>query len=286
MTGSPSSSPPPNWPSHLPYLSTTSIPSPLLPPSLHGRYCTAPSDTTLPVRATQYRRIKVGIRRIDADTPFIPRTFVGPSPSSTPRAVGGEKGTGRHPALGQYGLFALQDIPPHTFVRPYLGVVHVDAESDRESEYDMKVEYLPHDGIGSVAIDATSCGNEARFVNDYRGIMPRPNCRLDNWSSPAPSSSSSLSSTTTSGAERQQVGMGIYTDSKPVRAGTELTVNYGKGFWSRFLNQPDDDEEGVQRQEEEEGGSRDGAKGGKLDTIQARLARQRQRLMQSNRGRG
>jgi hypothetical protein len=89
-----------------------------------------------------------------------------------------------HPAYGQYGLFASRKIPARTFVLVYAGVVHFSSsssstnangedESDPDSEYDLNL------GNG-LAIDATHAGNEARFINDYRGTpnAQRPNVCL------------------------------------------------------------------------------------------------------------
>ncbi|KLU92172.1 hypothetical protein MAPG_11118 [Magnaporthiopsis poae ATCC 64411] len=85
----------------------------------------------------------------------------------------------RHPAVGQRGLFAARRLEPGALILPYLGEVHPgtvgvddDAEhqpqqqhSHAESDYDL---WLSRDA--DVAVDAARCGNEARFVNDYRGV--------------------------------------------------------------------------------------------------------------------
>ncbi|CAG8778257.1 16739_t:CDS:2, partial [Acaulospora colombiana] len=80
-----------------------------------------------------------------------------------------------HPANGQGGLFASRKIPPNTFMLFYIGEVH--AETRETSDYDLSLlKTTTDDGsIVHVGIDAQSMGNEARFINDYRGIKERPN---------------------------------------------------------------------------------------------------------------
>ncbi|KAJ9649103.1 hypothetical protein H2199_001017 [Coniosporium tulheliwenetii] len=66
---------------------------------------------------------------------------------------------------GQYGLFAARDLPPDSFVLLYVGHVHGAEDADARSDYDLCL-----DGEMGVGVDAARGGNEARFVNDYRGI--------------------------------------------------------------------------------------------------------------------
>ncbi|KAL4069438.1 SET domain protein [Scleroderma citrinum] len=76
-----------------------------------------------------------------------------------------------HPARGQYGLFAVRKIHPKTHIIDYIGEVHCQERSD--SDYDLSL-HRSQDGV-NVGVDANRMGNEARFVNDYRGIKNRPN---------------------------------------------------------------------------------------------------------------
>jgi hypothetical protein len=61
-------------------------------------------------------------------------------------------------------------------------------------------------------------GNEARFVNDFRGVADRPNCVfntfVDQWG---------------------RLQMGVFVGNRPVGKGEELLVSYGKGFWAARL---------------------------------------------------
>lgn len=114
-----------------------------------------------------------------------------------------------HPACGQHGLFAAKKIPPKTHILDYVGEVHSD---DRpHSDYDLSL-YRSLDGA-NVGIDASMMGNEARFVNDYRGVRLKPNATF-------------VDGRTTSGELRMSVW-----SSGEIKKGDEILVSYGKGWW-------------------------------------------------------
>jgi hypothetical protein len=113
-----------------------------------------------------------------------------------------------HPACGQHGLFATKKIPPRTWILDYIGEVHCE---DRDSDYDISL-YRSQDGV-SVGVDASVCGNEARFINDYRGIRSHPNAIF---------------------AERKASGelrMSVWSGSAVIGKGEEILVSYGKSWW-------------------------------------------------------
>lgn len=127
-----------------------------------------------------------------------------------------------HPANGQSGLFAVKDLKPDTFILRYQGEVHLTSDSETDphanSNYDLSLDrYL---GIG---IDAEKMGNEARFINDFRGIGERANAEFrEVWD------------------ERlRERGIGVFVvperrDAKGkggIKKGEEILVSYGKGFW-------------------------------------------------------
>ncbi|PWN48928.1 SET domain-containing protein [Violaceomyces palustris] len=204
---------PKGWPSDVEYLPCHSKPSPALPPALHDRFCSEPPACSK--YHARHSESLVVILKIDSSSPF--------DSSRDPKSGHRENERSCHPAVGQRGLFAAKDIPPNTFIVPYFGHVHLESETDEQSNYDMLLTRVP--GIGSISIDATTTGNVARFVNDYRGISIRPNCNIVSW------------------AENGLEGMGIESASKPIKAGTELCVSYGKGFWSRFKSEEGADED-------------------------------------------
>lgn len=114
-----------------------------------------------------------------------------------------------HPAVGQYGLFAAKKIPPQTHIIDYVGELHCD---DRESNYDLSL-YRSQDGT-NIGIDASTMGNEARFINDYRGIREKPNAVF-------------VDGRTGSGELR----MSVWSASQTIKKGDEILVSYGKGWW-------------------------------------------------------
>jgi SET domain-containing protein len=126
-----------------------------------------------------------------------------------------------HPAHGQSGLFAARDLKPGTFILQYLGEIHAPAleasDVHANSDYDLSLDR--EQGIG---IDANRRGNEARFINDYRGIADRPNAEFKEvWDE-----------------RRKERGMGVWVlgegksgKGKGLRKGEEILVSYGRGFW-------------------------------------------------------
>ena len=115
-----------------------------------------------------------------------------------------------HPARGQFGLFAAKKIPPRTLILDYIGEVHCD---DRPgSDYDLSLYRSPEHG--SVGVDAQSAGNEARFINDYRGVKPKPNALFQERR-------------TSTGELR----MSVWSGTEVIKKGDELLVSYGKSWW-------------------------------------------------------
>ena len=69
-----------------------------------------------------------------------------------------------HPAYGQRGLFAARNIKPREWILHYSGQVLPDSN---QQTYDSNycLQYTEQHSI-----DGWKVGNEARFINDYRGI--------------------------------------------------------------------------------------------------------------------
>lgn len=137
-----------------------------------------------------------------------------------------------HPAYGQCGLFAAQHLPAGSFILPYIGLVHTREEADPTSDYDLSLNRFT--GVG---VDATKMGNEARFVNDYRGTgASGPNAEFKEIA---------VQVKLPSGKFSLEIGTGVYVLSagkankraKGIAKGQEILVSYGKGFWSE--RQPD-----------------------------------------------
>lgn len=134
-----------------------------------------------------------------------------------------------HPAANQHGLFASKKIPPNTHIIDYIGKLvpvsillrvaangyipgEVHSDCRLQSDYDLSLQRF-QDGE-NVGIDASEMGNEARFVNDYRGIAERANAFFREYRA-------------TSGELR----IAIWTGSRPINKGHEVLVSYGKAWW-------------------------------------------------------
>ncbi|KAJ1955302.1 hypothetical protein IWQ62_005561 [Dispira parvispora] len=137
-----------------------------------------------------------------------------------------------HPACGEYGLFATRPLTPGTLLLVYQGrVTHYD-EADPQSDYVLGLDATEWFRLAQrlatvtgqpstelvplrLAIDAATVGNEARFINDYRGIAAQPNVEFADFLHEATGT----------------VNMGVWVQHHPIAAGQELLVNYGKSFW-------------------------------------------------------
>lgn len=102
--------------------------------------------------------------------------------------------------------------------------MHTDTPTDTDptSSYDISLDR----DLG-ISIDAAKAGNEARFVNDYRGIRDKPNAEFrDIW--------------VKVGDMRWERWIGIFVLGEGraglrkggLRKGEEILVSYGKGFWA------------------------------------------------------
>jgi hypothetical protein len=127
-----------------------------------------------------------------------------------------------HPAHGQHSLCATQHLPPDTFILPYLGYVHDQTDTDESSDYDLSLDREL--GIG---VDATRMGNEARFINDYRGVSTAPNAEFRD-----------IFFDLGTGKVEKRVGVFVLSAGKSgkrakgIGRGQEILVSYGKGFWT------------------------------------------------------
>ncbi|CZT07562.1 uncharacterized protein RAG0_12965 [Rhynchosporium agropyri] len=213
---------PKNWPANLPYL-------------INPVY----SPTLTPTHLTALRTRPNNVPEIPPQTPKGPSNLVKITPITKPS----------HPAYGQSGLFAAKDLKPGTFILQYLGEIHAsplpapghpDPDPPAKAQLHPKVETEarakrldPHassnydlslDRETGLGIDADKRGNEARFINDYRGVGAKPNAEFkDVWD-----------------VGRKERGMGVWVlpegksgkgKRKGIRKGEEILVSYGRGFW-------------------------------------------------------
>ncbi|KAL2149334.1 hypothetical protein VTH82DRAFT_8682 [Thermothelomyces myriococcoides] len=239
---------PENWPSHIPYL-TRSAYSPFLSPAHLRALHTRPADASDPL-------------------PEIPRQLkTGPCPSVRIIPITDPN----HPAYGQAGLFATRDLAPGELILPYFGEVHIgtppfgrlssadsssrrgggdDGKDDTDDGYDYaQSDYdLWLDRDADLAVDAARMGNEARFVNDYRGVPDRGGNFITNNCKEQKKEKNKLKKRPNAefrAAWDPRTGercMAVFVLPAGKRAtgrartvgiarGEEILVSYGKGFW-------------------------------------------------------
>lgn len=116
---------------------------------------------------------------------------------------------------------------------PYLGVLHVTMtpidsgetpvhDEHSNSDYDLSLLRLSASDVRnpfpnyhiSIGVDAASCGNCARFVNDYRGVATAPNAEFRLGK-----------------GEGGELRMEIWSLKLGIPKGEEVLVSYGKGWW-------------------------------------------------------
>ena len=138
---------PANWPATLPFLSR---------PLYHASITTSDLQTLHTPSASTHPN----------DEPLvIPLSLLPPTPNP---AVSVRQIThSTHPAYGQCGLFAAENLAPGTLVCLYTGLVYSSTEADRHERSDYDLSLCKELGV---SIDAEKGGNEGRFVNDYRGV--------------------------------------------------------------------------------------------------------------------
>ncbi|KAL6890745.1 hypothetical protein GGI43DRAFT_217628 [Trichoderma evansii] len=207
---------PKNWPISVPYLKAP----------LHGKDI---SPTQI-----QFLRTK------PLDLPSVPASSPAtetPCPHVKIQAIQDSS----HPAYGQHGLFATRNIAPGELILMYLGRLHGQGTTSKESDYDLWL-----DREMDVAVDAAGEGNEARFANDYRGVggVERANAQFGNvW-----------------GERWGEICVGVWalgggkksksknvkkSDGGGIKKGEEILVSYGRGFWEeRRKSSYDDDVDG------------------------------------------
>lgn len=196
---------PKNWPATLPYLTT-----PLLDKSLDSAH-------------RQFLGTKPAPKPPSA-IPTVIATSETPIPNPLVR-IQAIQDPG-HPANGQYGLFAARDLKPGTWIVAYLGRVHSGAPeaTDPRSDYDL---WLDRDA--GIAVDASREGNEARFVNDYRGVREGPNAEFGTaWCQRWGQLCVGFWVQGSGKARAKGKGKGRQDG---IRKGEEILVSYGKGFW-------------------------------------------------------
>lgn len=146
-----------------------------------------------------------------------------------------------HPAFGQCGLFANLNLQPGQWVLDYIGYVHPAVETDPDSDYDLSLDRELQGGVG---VDARRMGNEARFMNDYRGIPGRVRRDGEFGKSGKAGPNVLFSERAVNGTGERRLC--IVVGKEKIKKGEELCVSYGKGFWKErglgYATNPDVEE--------------------------------------------
>ncbi|KAJ3191366.1 hypothetical protein HDU82_003605, partial [Entophlyctis luteolus] len=161
----------------------------------------------------------------------------------------------RHPANGQFGLFATADLHCGQHVVDYIGEV-IRADDDRVKTSDYVLDFGGGgEGIrisigGSadaevrLAIDGARVGNEGRMVNDFRGVPAPPDYTHKSFAKKKSANPEYAGFANKSKANvefrcyinrscRGEMRMGLFVcDARGIKRGQELLVSYGKGYWA------------------------------------------------------
>jgi SET domain-containing protein len=152
-----------------------------------------------------------------------------------------------HPANGQCGLFATRHFKPGSFILLYLGSVQpgyepaprTDPPSTTETTATQHSDYeLWLDKDAAVAVDAEKRGNEARFINDYRGVQERPNAEFrEAWS--VRHRERCMAVFVLPEGKKAKAKAKASKASAGIAKGEEILVSYGKGFWAHRTARPE-----------------------------------------------
>ena len=115
----------------------------------------------------------------------------------------------KHPVYGQKGLFSKRRWEKFEVIGNYCGII---CDPSATNKY---VARLYHDlsSEETLCINALECGNELRYINDYRNIAEEPNTKFI---------SSNING-------NQQILVIVTKDILPY---TEILIDYGVDYWN------------------------------------------------------
>jgi len=90
------------------------------------------------------------------------------------------------------------------------GEIHSDERP--ESDYDLSLHRFQTGE--SVGVDSRLMGNEARFMNDFRGVADKPNAVFVDYRM----------------KDTGELRMGVWSN-RVIKKNEEIVCSYGKGFW-------------------------------------------------------
>lgn len=148
-----------------------------------------------------------------------------------------------HPARGQFGLFAKRFFKDKEIIGEYTGRVFARSNNEKTNQssntsgtlnqrYTIELKEFKD---FSLDIDAAECGNETRFINDFRGIAKSANVQYHQLHY--------------AGSWRI-----LIITKRKVMKGEEFLVNYGAKYWENLLKNEENigNEDLLSMKEEEE----------------------------------
>ncbi|KAH0529402.1 hypothetical protein TsFJ059_004153 [Trichoderma semiorbis] len=192
---------PKNWPATLPYLKAPLYGKDISPSHIQFLRTKPPNDSS-------------AIDQVPIAPASSPATET-PCPRVKIQAITDRN----HPAYGQFGLFAAQNIAPGELILAYLGRLHGRATTSEESDYDLWL-----DREMDVAVDAAGEGNEGRWGEVCVGVWA-----VGGGSGKAKEDGKKKTKKKSEGG---------------IKKGEEILVSYGKGFWEERRKDGDGDGDG------------------------------------------
>jgi SET domain-containing protein len=124
------------------------------------------------------------------------------------------------------GLFSSRNLAARAHIIDYIGIVDGHDTASETSNFSLVL-----DSRLGLSIDAEKAGNEARMINDFRGV-PNSSSIREQYNAPI----STVNRPTVAfelyrHAKTGKVRMGVFAMHRRISKGDELLVSYGKGFW-------------------------------------------------------
>eukprot|EP01088_Endostelium_zonatum_P001637 TRINITY_DN11970_c0_g1_i1.p1 TRINITY_DN11970_c0_g1~~TRINITY_DN11970_c0_g1_i1.p1 ORF type:complete len:464 (+),score=120.54 TRINITY_DN11970_c0_g1_i1:190-1581(+) len=116
----------------------------------------------------------------------------------------------RHPCYQSRGLFATRNWEAGEYIGPYAGEIRLD--TIQRARYLANFGFIWKGETKTFVLDGEKKGNEARFINDFRGIGKEDNVVLETVN------------------ENKTSWLAVRVE-RPVRRGEEFLLDYGDAYW-------------------------------------------------------
>jgi len=279
---------PENWPAEVTYLNSPT----------YSKYVTPAQLAIIRTPPPPQSPSTSSLSPVPGEGDIIPVDFpTGPNPSVHIARITDPL----HPATGQWGLYAARDLQPGELIVPYYGVVYVgswatagsdsdpvtaglsalslesketrEAKADEPEDAEKQKERLQHENSdydlwlsreANLAVDSELSGNEARFINDYRGVDGRDRANAEFravWDPRVGEYTMAVYVLPLGKKAREKMekaqeekikrlmakqkrdgknagGVLAVSSVGVIKKGEEILVSYGRGFWERRKEDP------------------------------------------------